>query len=119
MRTVANQDKSQQWSSKMRSLKAALVIVALTALGPVSAVSAEEGKSLPMVQGEIKKVDESAGKMTIKHAAIPNLDMEAMTMVFKASDPAMLSQVKPGDKIMFTVDKVNGQLTVMKLEKAK
>jgi Cu/Ag efflux protein CusF len=57
--------------------------------------------------------------MTIKHGAIPNLDMEAMTMVFEAADPGMLSQVKPGDKIMFTVDKVNGQLTVMKLEKAK
>ena len=103
----------------MRSLKAALVITALAIYGPVSAVSAEEGKNLPMVQGEIKKVDEAAGKMTIKHAAIPNLSMDAMTMVFKAADPAMLSQVKPGDKIMFTVDDVNGQLTVMKLEKAK
>ena len=103
----------------MRSLKAALVIAALAVLGPVSAVFAEEAKSLPMVQGEIKKVDESAGKMTIKHAAIPNLSMDAMTMVFKAADPAMLSQVKPGDKVMFTVDSVNGQLTVMKLEKAK
>jgi Cu/Ag efflux protein CusF len=64
-------------------------------------------------------VDESAGKMTIKHDAITNLDMGAMTMVFKASDPAMLKDVKPGEKIKFSADKVNGQITVMKVEKAK
>jgi Cu(I)/Ag(I) efflux system protein CusF len=103
----------------MQSLKAALVIAALAVLGSQPAVSADDGKSLPMVQGEIKKVDETTGKITIKHAAIPNLSMDAMTMVFKASDPAMLTQVKPGDKIMFTVDDINGQLTVMKLETAK
>ena len=80
---------------------------------------AEEAKSLPMINGEVTKVDESAGKMTIKHDAITNLDMGAMTMVFKADDPAMLKTVKSGDKIKFSVDKVNGQLTVMKIEKAK
>ena len=50
---------------------------------------------------------------------IQNLDMDAMSMVFKAGDPSILAGVKPGDKIMFTADKVNGQLTVMKVEKAK
>ena len=79
----------------------------------------EDAKALPMINGEVKKVDESAGKMTIKHDAITNLDMGAMTMVFKASDPAMLKDVKPGDKVMFSADKVNGQITVMKIEKAK
>jgi Cu/Ag efflux protein CusF len=104
----------------MSSLRAAVVVLAaLTILGPMSLASAEEGKSLPMVQGEIKKVDTSTGKVTIKSAAIPNLDMDAMTMVFKAGDPAMLSQVKPGDKVKFSADKVNGQVTVMKIEKAK
>jgi Cu(I)/Ag(I) efflux system periplasmic protein CusF len=119
MTCASDQAEFQQWSNKMRSLKAALVFAALAVFMPALATSAEEAKGLPMVQGEIKKVDESAGKMTIKHAAIPNLSMDAMTMVFKAADPAMLSQVKPGDKIMFAVDDVNGQLTVMKLEKAK
>ena len=103
----------------MRSLKTAIFSFLIAVFGSVSIVSGEEAKSLPMVQGQIKKVDESAGKMTIKHAAIPNLDMDAMNMVFKAGDPSMLSGVKPGDRIMFTADKVNGQLTVMKLEKAK
>jgi Cu(I)/Ag(I) efflux system protein CusF len=40
-------------------------------------------------------------------------------MVFYPNDPAMLKSVKPGDKIKFEPEKVNGRMTVMKLEKAK
>ncbi|RPI33721.1 MAG: RND transporter, partial [Hyphomicrobiaceae bacterium] len=47
-------------------------------------------------------------------------DMEdGMTMVFRANDPDMLKQVKPGDRIKFEADKINGQFTVMKIEKKK
>ncbi|WP_244808401.1 MULTISPECIES: copper-binding protein [Caballeronia] len=70
-----------------------------------------------MSHGEVKKVDTAAGKLTIKHGPLENLDMEAMTMVFKVSDPAMLSQVKVGDKIDFVAEEVNGALTVTKLQK--
>lgn len=91
---------------------AALMLTATTS-PPVSAQEA-------MVSGEVTKVDESAGKITIKHGPIKKFDMEeGMTMVFRANDPAMLKQVKPGDKIKFDADKVNGQFTVTKLEKAK
>ena len=72
-----------------------------------------------MVAGEVTKIDESAGKITIKHGPIKKFDMEGMTMVFYPNDPAMLKTVKPGDKIKFEPEKVNGRMTVMKLEKAK
>lgn len=70
-----------------------------------------------MSHGEIRKVDTSAGKLTIKHGPLENLGMDAMTMVFKVKDPAMLSQVKVGDKIDFVAEEVNGALTVVKLQK--
>jgi Cu(I)/Ag(I) efflux system protein CusF len=72
-----------------------------------------------MVAGEVTKIDESAGKITIKHGPIKKFDMEGMTMVFYPNDPAMLKTVKPGDKIKFEPEKVNGRMTVMKLEKTK
>ena len=73
-----------------------------------------------LADGEVTKVDESAGKITIKHGPIKKLNMdEGMTMVFKAGDPTMLKQVKPGDKIKFDADNVNGQYTVTKIEKKK
>jgi Cu/Ag efflux protein CusF len=68
----------------------------------------------------VTKIDASAGKITLKHGPIKKLDMdEGMTMVFRAADPAMLKAVKAGDKVKFDADKVNGQLTVTKIKKAK
>ena len=71
------------------------------------------------VNGTVTKVDEAQGKLTINHGAIKNLDMDAMTRVFRAGDPAMLKGLKAGDKIKFDADRVNGQITVTKLQKAK
>lgn len=66
------------------------------------------------------KVDEPAGKITIKHGPIKKFDMDdGMTMVFRAGDPAMLTAVKAGDKVCFVPDRINGQFTVTKIEKAK
>jgi Cu/Ag efflux protein CusF len=104
----------------MKRLSPALVLVSLACLVSANGFAlAEASKSLPMINGQVKKIDESAGKLTIKHDAITNLDMGAMTMVFKANDPAMLKTVRPGEKIKFSAGKVNGQLTVMKVEEAK
>ena len=74
----------------------------------------------PMVNGQVTKIDESAGKITLKHGPIKKLDMdEGMTMVFRVQDPAMLKQMKVGDKVRFDADRVNGQITVTKIEKAR
>ena len=63
-----------------------------------------------------EEVDKEAGKITIKHGPLVNLGMPAMTMVFHVADPAMLEQVKPGDKIAFAAEMKNGALTVVKME---
>jgi Cu/Ag efflux protein CusF len=76
-------------------------------------------QNLPMVSGTVEKVDAAAGKITIDHGPIPNLAMDAMTMVFRAQDPAMLKVVKPRDRIRFTAERVNGQITVTKIQKGR
>jgi Cu(I)/Ag(I) efflux system protein CusF len=87
-------------------------------VGVVAAQSlTAHGQGASSVSATVKKVDESAEKITLEHAKIPNLDMDAMTMVFKAGDKAMLKSVKLGDKVRFTADRVNGQLTVTRIEK--
>jgi Cu(I)/Ag(I) efflux system protein CusF len=97
----------------MRKVKLVLAIAIGLAALPLVALA-------QMVDGQVTKVDESAGKITIKHGPMKKFDMDdGMTMVFRAQDPAMLKQVKPGDKIKFDADKINGQFTVTKIEKAK
>lgn len=97
--------------SKKLILAAAAFAASLAVSAPVFAQE--------MIAGEVTKVDESAGKLTIKHGPIKKFDMDSMTMVFRANDPAMVKTVKAGDKIQFEPDKVNGQMTVMRLQKAK
>lgn len=69
--------------------------------------------------GQVTKIDEAQGKITLKHGPIKNLDMEGMTMVFAIGDPAMLKTVKVGDMVKFEADRVNGRLTVTKIQKSK
>ncbi|RFB73657.1 MULTISPECIES: copper-binding protein [unclassified Herbaspirillum] len=70
----------------------------------------------PQVHGEIRKVDTDTGKITIRHADIPNLGMPPMTMVFRAAAPDLLAKAKVGDQILFTAEKTNGVLTVTSIE---
>lgn len=70
----------------------------------------------PTSEGEVRKVDKEQGKVTLKHGPIPNLDMPGMTMVFRVASPKLLEAVKPGDKVRFTAENLNGALTVTALE---
>lgn len=95
----------------MRSAFFSLVFAALVVAAPALAQT--------FADGEIRRVDKEAKKLTIKHGPIPNLNMDSMTMVFQVKDPAMLDQVKAGDRIRFQADKIGGQYTVTKIEVAK
>lgn len=94
-----------------RSIPLAILSAALLAAAtPALAQSAK---------GTVTKVDMGAGKVTLDHAAIPKLDMDAMTMAYKVKDPAMLKDLQTGDKVDFEVDQADGQYTVTRIEKAK
>lgn len=94
-----------------KTLMFATAAVVVTMVNPAAAQSAD---------GEVRKIDEAAGKITLKHGPIKSLDMdEGMTMVFRVGDPAMLKQVKVGDKVKFDAERVNGQITVTKIQKTK
>ena len=101
---------------KLRTLAALGGLVLSIAVAPLSALAQTDD----FVAGQVTKVDEPAGKITIKHGPLKKFDMdEGMTMVFRAGDPTMLKAVKAGDKIRFVPERVNGQFTVMKIDKAK
>jgi len=100
----------------MKNSKLIAAVIALS-LFVSSATFAQEA----MVNGEVKKIDETAGKITLKRGAIKNLGMDedGMTMVFRVQDPAMLKQVKVGDKVQFEAERANAGITITQLQKAK
>lgn len=72
------------------------------------------------ISGEVKKIDEGAGKITLKHGPAKSLGMdEPMTMVYRVKDPALLKQVKVGDKVTFEAEEAASGYTVTKMDKAK
>ncbi|GAA5159100.1 copper-binding protein [Viridibacterium curvum] len=70
-------------------------------------------------EGEVRKIDKAAGKVTLKHGEIKALNMPPMTMVFKARNPAQLDALKPGDKVLFQVEQTADALLVTDIVKAK
>jgi len=80
--------------------------------------SAAAATAAEMAEGEVRKVDKGAKKLTIKHGEIKNLDMPPMTMVFQVKDGAMLDQLKAGDKIRFVVEQAATGLVVTEIRPA-
>lgn len=66
-------------------------------------------------KGVVKKVDAKAGKVTIIHEELVDMEMPAMTMVFRA-DEDLIAKMAEGDEIEFTADRVEGKLKVIALK---
>ena len=82
------------------------------------AATAPMATNIKPTSGEVRKIDTDQGKLTIKHGPIDNLQMPAMTMVFKASKPEMLQNIKVGDKIEFRAESVAGAFLVTDIKPA-
>ena len=76
-------------------------------------------QSADMADGEVRRIDRDAGKITLRHGEIKNLDMPGMTMVFMVKDAALLGAVKVGDKVKFRAEKSGGGYMVTAMEAAK
>jgi Cu/Ag efflux protein CusF len=85
------------------SLSAALALASLPALAET------------YVRGIVEEVNSETGRLTINHEALVDLDMEAMTMIFRLAEPEMIEGLEVGDAIEFVADRVNGRLTVVAL----
>lgn len=105
-------------------------LIACAALGALPAHAADDhahhmakqtvgAADMKMVDAQVKKIDKAAGKVTLAHGPLGNLDMPAMTMAFKVKDAGWLERMKAGDKIRFMADNINGVLTVVQFEPAK
>jgi Cu(I)/Ag(I) efflux system periplasmic protein CusF len=80
--------------------------------GPGAATAQAAG----LAEGEVRRVNKETQRITVRHGPIVNLDMPAHTMVFQVKDPALLEQVKPGDKIRFEAEKVPGGYAITRIE---
>lgn len=81
--------------------------------------SADAEAAQALADGEVRRIDREAKKVTLRHGPIASLDMPAMTMVFQVKDAAMLDSLKVGDKVSFSAEKIAGAYVVTRLEPVK
>ena len=109
----------------MNTIRYAVTLAFVCAVASNAALATSHGApaasptAAALTQGEVRKVDKDAAKITIRHGPLTNLEMPGMTMVFQVKDRAMLDQVKAGDKIQFVADKVDGVFTITRIESAR
>jgi Cu/Ag efflux protein CusF len=112
-------------NTSTKTLRAAIALALLNPLGvladdthhrPAAAVAAG---AADMADGEVRKVDMGAGKITLRHAEIKSLDMPAMTMVFVVRDKSVLERLKAGDKVKFKAVNEAGKYTVTEIQPAR
>jgi len=82
------------------------------------APAAQTADAASLSPGEVRKVDLDARKITIRHGPLENLGMPPMTMVFQVADPALLDNVKAGDKVRFRAENRNGAYVATVIERA-
>ncbi|MBN8954471.1 MULTISPECIES: copper-binding protein [unclassified Rhizobium] len=90
---------------------AGIALATALAIGAAASAHAQE-----FTKGVINKIDAKTNKVTIKHEELKNLDMPAMTMVFRVEDPAIRAKLKEGSAIEFIAERVNGKLTVTQIK---
>ncbi len=107
--------------SKFANVCCGLLLALSPLLAPLLAQAADEpAKStatVVMTDGEVRKIDREAGKLTLRHGPIVNLDMQGMTMSFRVANPAMLDGLNVGDKVRFIAERVNGATLVTRIER--
>jgi Cu/Ag efflux protein CusF len=96
------------------------LLLALSPLLPTMAQAADEpaksAAAVALTDGEVRKIDRDAGKLTLRHGPIVNLDMQGMTMSFRVANPAMLDGLNVGDKVRFAAERVNGATLVTRID---
>ena len=111
----------------------AAALIAMLGLFPLATLAASEhmghgshnaGVMQPaseseLVDGVVKKIDKAAGKVTVAHGPLTNLNMPAMTMSFRVKEAAWLEQMRDGGKIRFVADSINNTLTIVRFENVK
>ncbi len=91
-------------------------VFTLAATAVVAIALASGAFAAEFTKGTVKKVDAKAKKVTLIHEELKDLEMPAMTMVFRVKDDAMLEKLKEGASIEFIAERVDGKLTVTEVK---
>ena len=105
---------------KLSNILGAIILATLVPLAAgAQSANAETSsvETIAMTTGVVKKLDVDQQKITLKHEALDNLGMPAMTMVFRLGKASLADKLTVGDRVMFRAEQINGNFVVTVLTK--
>jgi Cu/Ag efflux protein CusF len=103
----------------MQWVGALLLALGCGLTGPALAQTAAKAAGTELYEGQVKRVNVEARRVTLAHGPLKGFDMPAMTMAFAVKDPALLGKVKAGDKVRFALEKSGEDFVVSRIEPVK
>ena len=117
-------------SSRSRTafmLQCTMLVPALLLAVPAQPARAQQGVAQPagpaapagqadFAEGEVRRLEKDAARVTLRHGEIRSIDMPPMTMTFGVRDRSLLNTVKVGDKVRFKAVNEAGKYLVTELE---
>ncbi|MBP1871893.1 Cu/Ag efflux protein CusF [Ensifer adhaerens] len=91
-------------------------IIKITLASALALGTAFGAYAAEFTKGTVKKLDVKAKKVTLIHEELKDLEMPAMTMVFRVQDDALMDKLKEGSSVEFIAERVNGKLTVTQVK---
>jgi Cu(I)/Ag(I) efflux system periplasmic protein CusF len=108
----------------MKELFLVLFAMLITSAAPPALAQQAAASATPaagavadMADGEVRKIDMSQNRLTLKHGEIKNIDMPPMTMVFRIKDTKLFEGLAVGDKVKFAAEQVDGSYVVTQIVK--
>jgi Cu(I)/Ag(I) efflux system protein CusF len=93
-----------------------VIVAVMAALFSLPLQAAEPA---PLSQGEVRKIDVGAQKITLRHGPIASIGMPPMTMVFEVEKPELLEGISAGEKVNFQVQQQGSRYIVTELQVVK
>ena len=103
----------------MKTVMLALIVgIVGMIFGGAAAQAGGPPAGYPIVKGIVRKIDAAQGRIILKHDEIPNLNMPGMTMSFPVKSVGELAGLIVGDNVIFVAEEIDGEATVIWIEKA-
>ena len=95
------------------TMRVAAILGMAIAAGVAGPARAQQGTAT----GEVRRIDVQQGTVALRHGEIKELGLPAATLVYHIA-PALLRDIKPGDKVRFTATRQDGRYVVTAIDKS-
>jgi Cu/Ag efflux protein CusF len=94
-----------------------MLIAGMAGMAAIGTALPVRAKDTATATGEVRRIDVGQGLVALRHGEIKDMGLPAATLVYHIA-PALLRDIKPGDKVRFTATRQDGAYVVTAISKS-